>query len=312
MSAGASFHTGIAIGKFHGVMRPTTPERTAERVQPLVGDGRLVHLADRPPRLTRRVAEDRRCAQRFEPCLAQRLPHLRGHVLRDLLGARLDRRGRFREEGRALPGRQRGPRGERLARGLDRGTRVLGRRGRIDARHLRRPPWAPLLVRLSGRALAPFAADVVAGGRSGHRSRSWDGLLFDQLGGAHDGVDERADLGDVDLDEVTGQQREARRAGRDRFRSGARCRAERGCRSASHSTSSANDRRICAVNVSPSNTMRPHSSVTRSVRWIRVVVALGHVAPPVRSRRRRRRSSPAEGRAGSRLRCRATRRRSRS
>ena len=35
----------------------------------------------------------------------------------------------------------------------------------------------------------------------------------------------------------------------------------------SHSTSSANERRICAVNVSPSNTMRPHSSVTRSVRW---------------------------------------------
>ena len=25
ISAGASFHTGIAIGKFHGVMRPTTP-----------------------------------------------------------------------------------------------------------------------------------------------------------------------------------------------------------------------------------------------------------------------------------------------
>ena len=145
------------------------PERTAEREQPLVGDGRLVHLTDRPVRLTRRVAEDRRGAQRFEPCLAQRLPHLRRHVLRDLLGARLDRRGRFREVDRALPSRQRRPRGERLARSLDRGTRVLGRRGRIHPRHLRRPPWAPLLVRLPGRALAPFAADVVAGGRSGHR-----------------------------------------------------------------------------------------------------------------------------------------------
>ena len=127
MSAGASFQTGIAIGKFHGVMRPTTPSGRRSVYSRWFGDGRLVHLADRPPRLTRRVAEDRRGAQRFQPGLAQRLPHLRRHVLRDLLGARLDRVGRLREEGRALPGRQRGPGGERLARGLDRGTRVLGR-----------------------------------------------------------------------------------------------------------------------------------------------------------------------------------------
>ena len=60
------------------------------------------------------------------PRLAQRLAHLGGHVLRDLLGARLDRGRRLREERRALPGRQRGPGGERLARGLDRGARVLG------------------------------------------------------------------------------------------------------------------------------------------------------------------------------------------
>ena len=33
--AGASFHTGIAIGKFHGVIRRDDAERPPDRVEPL-------------------------------------------------------------------------------------------------------------------------------------------------------------------------------------------------------------------------------------------------------------------------------------
>ena len=38
-SAGAAFHTGIAIGKFHGVINPATPygSRTANKYPGVVG-----------------------------------------------------------------------------------------------------------------------------------------------------------------------------------------------------------------------------------------------------------------------------------
>ncbi len=41
--AGAIFHAGIWIGKFHGVITPTTPSglRTVRIVSPGVGDGKM-------------------------------------------------------------------------------------------------------------------------------------------------------------------------------------------------------------------------------------------------------------------------------
>ena len=146
-------------------------ERTAHGVEPLVRDRGRVHLPDRPPRLTCRVAEDRRRAQRLEPGLAQRLPHLRGHVLGDLLRASLEDVRRLAEERGPLGRGQRRPRRERLASRVDRGARVVGIRGRVDAGHLGRPPRVVLLVGLAAGALAPLAADVVPRGRSGEGLR---------------------------------------------------------------------------------------------------------------------------------------------
>ena len=119
ISAGASFQTGIAIGKFHGVIRPTTPSGRRCVDTCAAGERLLEELADRPERLARRVAQDLRRAQRLAARLAQRLAHLDRHVVRDLLGARLER-GRGRDEVRAaLRERQRRPGRECVGRRAD-------------------------------------------------------------------------------------------------------------------------------------------------------------------------------------------------
>ena len=98
MSAGASFHTGIASGKFQGVISADDPERAADGVEALEGHRGRVDLADRPPRLPGGEAEDRRAAGRLEARLPERLPHLGGHVARNLLDAGLERVGGLGQE----------------------------------------------------------------------------------------------------------------------------------------------------------------------------------------------------------------------
>ena len=133
MSAGASFQTGIAIGKFHGVIRPTTPSGRRTRVEPLVA--RPTARRPRRPAATPHPPSSAgsRGAQRLQPRLAQRLAHLGGHVLRDLLGARLDRVGRLREERRALPAREAPPR-RGTPRAQPRSRRARPRPSRPDRR----------------------------------------------------------------------------------------------------------------------------------------------------------------------------------
>ena len=130
MRAGASFHTGIAIGKFHGVISATTPTRATHRVEALQRRRRGVHLADRAPRLARREAEDRGGAAGLHARLAERLAHLRGHVLRDPLGARLDGVRRLCEERGAGRGGERRPGRKRP---LPRRRLLLARRPSPDA-----------------------------------------------------------------------------------------------------------------------------------------------------------------------------------
>ena len=144
-------------------------DRTPQRVQPLVGNRRLVQLADRPPGLTCGVAEDRGRPRGLEPGFAQRLAHLRRHVSRDALGARLDRVRRPVQERPSLCGGERCPRRCRLVRGLDAEPSVLGAGGDEDTGHERWTPRVPLLVRLARDALAPLASHVVARGCLGRR-----------------------------------------------------------------------------------------------------------------------------------------------
>ncbi len=82
--------------------QPDDAERAAHGVEALVRHRRLVDLADRAVGLAAGEAEDRGGARRLAARLAQRLAHLGGHVLRDLLGAGLERVGRLEEERGAL------------------------------------------------------------------------------------------------------------------------------------------------------------------------------------------------------------------
>ena len=142
-------------------------ERTAERVETLVRDRRLVLLPDCAPRLPCREPQDRRRPQRLELGLADWLSHLGGHVLCDPPGPCLDRRRRRDEIPGALLSREPGPARECLACGLDRGACVIGAGGRIHTRDLGRAPGISLLVRLPGDAPLPVTVDVVPGRGAG-------------------------------------------------------------------------------------------------------------------------------------------------
>src|SRR5262249_43693632 len=101
--------------------------------------------------------------------LAQRLAHLGRHVLRDTFGARLEGVGGLEEEGGTLACGAPRPARKRRSRRLDCLARVVCVRCGVDARDDRGPPWIALLVGLAGLAVAPFAADPVAGGSVGER-----------------------------------------------------------------------------------------------------------------------------------------------
>ena len=135
ISAGAVFQVGMAIGKFHGVIRPTTPSgrrrvwiNTRSR-----SDGNV--LAAQPRAFAADVAQDVDRAPDFAARFGQRLALLARHLARDLVGPRLeDVRGAV-EDLAALRRRHRGPCRLRRLRGRNRlrgfvGVRLLeGRDG---------------------------------------------------------------------------------------------------------------------------------------------------------------------------------------
>ncbi len=87
-SAGAAFHSGIATGKFHGVMSATTPSGRRERELQRAGGLRRNDLADRAHRFAGVVAEDRHAPADLASRLADRLSHFARDELRQLVGTR--------------------------------------------------------------------------------------------------------------------------------------------------------------------------------------------------------------------------------
>ena len=75
-SAGASFQVGIAIGKFHGVISPTTPERLLDGVEVRVRHARRELLAADPPALAAEEAQDVDRALHLAGRLGERLAFL--------------------------------------------------------------------------------------------------------------------------------------------------------------------------------------------------------------------------------------------
>ena len=164
---------GDRSGEVPGGDQADNTNRPPAREEHLIRSRRLVHLARGAPALARREAQDRRGARRLPARLAERLAHLRSHVLGDALCALVERR-RGRPEDRGAPlRRQSGP--GRLCLG-GRGYRV----GRVGRRRRRECPGdevglprAPLLVRAAGLAPAPLAADEDPERLAHAEPRSW-------------------------------------------------------------------------------------------------------------------------------------------
>ena len=72
-SAGADFHAGIAIGKFHGVMSPNTPTGSREVVTSTPGRVEVEILPVTTYGFAREVLEDPPCPRNFADSLRQRL-----------------------------------------------------------------------------------------------------------------------------------------------------------------------------------------------------------------------------------------------
>ena len=93
--------------------QPDDPERSPARVHARPGRRLLEHLTHRAPALAREEPEDLRRAGRLHARLPQRLAHLAGHVLRDVLHACFDRLGGADQDRASLCRGQRRPLRER-------------------------------------------------------------------------------------------------------------------------------------------------------------------------------------------------------
>ncbi len=90
-SAGAAFQSGMASGKFHGVISPTGPERITERELQGVGGLGGDHLAEFSHGFAGVIAADDRSARDLAAGFGDRLADFPRHFPRQLVRARGDR-----------------------------------------------------------------------------------------------------------------------------------------------------------------------------------------------------------------------------
>ncbi len=170
-SAGAIFHAGIAIGKFHGVMRPMTPSgsRVISTSTPGRTDGSF--LAGEAQRLAGEELEDVAGAHRLADAFGQRLAFLAREEPPELVLAREDLVAGAIEDVRALLDVAAAPRpGNACFAAAIAVARLRGVGLRVFADHVGQIGRIP--VERRGRAGDPLAGDEVAKGAGGHRMPS--------------------------------------------------------------------------------------------------------------------------------------------
>ena len=125
-SAGASFQAGIAIGKFHGVIAPTTPTGIRTRHLELVSQLRGRRLAEEAAAFAGHV--DRHVDRFLDVAagLREHLAHLAAHQLRQLVLLILQQAREAKEDVAALRRRREPPLLERGLRRLDGAIDVFG------------------------------------------------------------------------------------------------------------------------------------------------------------------------------------------
>ena len=159
-SAGAIFHDGIAIGKFHGVITPTTPIGMRTRHVELVPELRRRRLPEQATPLAGHVEAH---VDRFldvAPGLGLHLPHLVGHEVGQLVLLVGDELREAEEDLAALRCGHEPPVRVRVLRGRDGAIDVLGARAREGADQLA-VGRARRIEGLARGGVDPLAADVV-------------------------------------------------------------------------------------------------------------------------------------------------------
>ena len=159
-SAGASFQAGIAIGKFHGVIAPTTPTGYPNGHLELVAELGRRRVAEHTPALAGHV--DRHVDRLLDvPAgLREHLAHLSAHQLGQLLLLVLEQAREAEQDLAALRRRHEPPLLEGLLRRCD-GTIDVFRAGAREAAERLAGRGDVRLEGLAGGGPDPVAADVV-------------------------------------------------------------------------------------------------------------------------------------------------------
>ena len=196
MSAGASFQTGIATGKFHGVISADDAERAPARRRPRAGRRLLEVLADRAERLAgRRSAGSAPRAPPRTRASRSGLP-ISGVMSCAICSTRASSASAAALRGRRARGAgERRPGGEgRAAAATAASRRPRPRRELAD--RLRRAPRVALLVRLARRRSAPTRRRRSSRGRAGRSASRSRRPPSSRSVASGDGVRERADPGE--------------------------------------------------------------------------------------------------------------------
>ncbi len=159
-SAGAIFHAGMAIGKFHGVIRPDDAERLARDLDVDVRPHGCDLLAGKPHAFGREEQEDLAGANRFTHAFGDGLAFLAREQAAELVLAREDLVADALQDVVALLDRPARPRRKRLLRRGDRAFRRFRVGPSEETDHVAGVRRVDVLGGL--RRFEPFARDVVA------------------------------------------------------------------------------------------------------------------------------------------------------
>ena len=173
--AGSSFHDGIAMGKFHGVIMPQTPMGCPHRHGELVGQLRRRGRPEQAAAFAGNVVGGVDGFLRVAASLFENLAHLAGHVAGVFFLALEQHFGGAEDDLGAAWGRHQAPLGEGVAGGFDRGVHVGLSRFLEDADHVAGVGGIAVFESLAGRGFHPLAVDEVLvnlGGIAAERGRA--------------------------------------------------------------------------------------------------------------------------------------------
>ena len=171
-SAGKSFQLGMAMGKFHGVMRPTTPTGMRTLMANLFCSSEGVVIAKEPAAFAGHVKGLVDGFLHVAAGFGQHLAHFAGHVAGVLFLALLQQDAGAQQDLGPLGRGNEAPGGKGLLRRGDGQVHVFGVRGGKRADDVGVVGGIQVQDGLAARGRQPLAADQIVVGGIGHESSS--------------------------------------------------------------------------------------------------------------------------------------------